>query len=411
MLTSPTPTPEAAAHVDELFRALGARVADPWRDPKYDSARLRIASAAFLPSRVWNDTSVWVAATTSRRTLLVAGHSAGGRYRLEAVRSVAPLTQPAESRHVINLTRLASDEYAWDTDVAYAAGHITAVEAGHLATALVTAGEGHGERDLRANYATAVPRTTAVLGQLFQIDSVRTTTLADRSTLTTLVITMRPAGVEEKYPNFAKYLRRYAETAEMTWVLSDRAGVPFVETSMHDGRIRVRVRALGGALAPLAAGAPARPLPDSLALTGGMTIKVRHFTVGFRDYRGDFTIVRTPHERAWTIASRDEPHWVLPLITERLLKTPLRRPFQGSGAQFRVGVRDDSTGGQSVLHRRMHLEVQESTILRFLGRLGAIAVGDYTGKAEREQYAFLDEMFTALVADTRALHGTVADAP
>ena len=109
-------------------------------------------------------------------------------------------------------------------------------------------------------------------------------------------------------------------------------------------------------------------------------------------------------ERAWSIVTRAEPHWILPLVTERLLKTPLKRPFQGSGALFRIGVRDDSAGGQSVLHRRMHLEVEESMILRFIGRLGAIAVGDYSGEAERQQYAFLEEVFTALVADARALH-------
>jgi len=411
VLSSPVSAPQTAVHVEELFSALGARVSDPVRDQKYDTARMRIASAAFLPSRVWGDTSVWVSSTSSRRTLLITGRSAGGRYRLDASHALAPIAQMADSRHVINLTRLASDEYAWDTDVAFATGHLTAIEAGQLTTALFTAGDGRTERDVRANYAATVPRTVAALGQLFHVDSIRAVPLADRSTITTFVITMRPDSIDAKYPNFAKYLRRYAESANMAWVLADRSGAPFFEAGMSEGRIRFRVRALEGSLAPLAAGAPARPLPDSLTLSGALTLKVRHFTVGFRDYHADFTIIRTPHERAWAIVSREEPHWVLPLVTERLLKTPLRRPFQGSGALFRVGVRDDSTGGQSVLHRRMHLEVQESTILRFVGRLGAIAVGDYSGKAEREQYAFLTEVFTALVADTRALHGSLAGMP
>jgi hypothetical protein len=90
-------------------------------------------------------------------------------------------------------------------------------------------------------------------------------------------------------------------------------------------------------------------------------------------------------------------------VTERLLKTPLRRPFQGNGTLFRIGVRDDSTGGQSILHRRMHLEVQESTILRVIGKLGSIAASDYAGRVEREQNAWLREVFSALVADVRNL--------
>src|SRR5436190_7459977 len=141
--------------VEELFAALGARAANPWRDPKYDGARFRIASAAFLPSRVWDDTSVWTASAISRRTLLVTGRFADGRYRLEAAQSLTPIAQPGDSRHVINLTRLSSDEYAWDTDVAYAIGHGSAADAARLVLTLFAAAEGKNERELCADYAAA----------------------------------------------------------------------------------------------------------------------------------------------------------------------------------------------------------------------------------------------------------------
>src|SRR5207237_10334913 len=119
---------------------------------------------------------------------------------------------------------------------------------------------------------------------------------------------------------------------------------------------------LAGSLVSLAGAA--RPMPDSLMLNADFTMKVRHFTMGFHDYHAEFTVMRGDHERDWSVITRREPQWVLPLITERLLRTPLRRPFRGSGSLFRIGVRHDSAGGQSVLHRRVHLEVQESTILR-----------------------------------------------
>jgi len=143
-------------------------------------------------------------------------------------------------------------------------------------------------------------------------------------------------------------------------------------------------------------------MPDSLTLNGDLTMKVRRFTVGFHDFHADFNIVRTDHERAWSFVGRAEPKWTLPLVGERLLRSPLRRPFQGRGIQFRIGVRD-STGAQTTLNRRLHLEVQESAILRFIGKLGATAVGDYQGKAEREQLAWLREVFAALVGDLQAL--------
>lgn len=393
----------APAHLQQLFDALGARVADPWRDAKYDGARVRIANAAFIPSRVWNDSSVWTSSTSSRRTLLITGRFATNRYRLETAHALTPIGQVADSRHVINLTRLSDDEYAWDTDVAYAVGGITASEAARLVGGVFAAAEGRTEQQVRADYALMTPRTSAALGQLLQVDSVRTVTRADRSTLATTFLTMRPEGIEKRYPNFARYLRKYVGSTVLHSRVSDRSGADFLRVDFAAGRLQMRVRTLNGALAPLASALPARTMPDSLVVTTDFTTKVRRFTIGLRGYRSDLTVVRTPHESAWNFVSREEPEWVLPPVTERLLRTPLRRPFQGSGAVFRVGIRDDSMGGQSVLHRRMHLEVQESLILRFIGRLGAIAVSDYSGDAEREQYQFLAEVFGALAADTRAL--------
>jgi hypothetical protein len=400
-LAGPAAPEASSAEAEQLFAALGARVTTPLRDQKYDSARVKIANAAFLPSRVWDDTAVWTTGTSIRRTLFVNGRFADGHYRLEAARSASVVTQPAESRHLINLTRLSSDEFAWDTDVAYGIGSVRAPDIGAFVTALFASGEGRGEREVRADYRAVIPLTSAALGQLFSVDSIRTTPLVDRSTIATFAVSMRPGDIERRFPNFARYLRSYAQTARMHWTVTDRAGGTYVDCSASSGRIVLRVRTLAGGLVALAG--VARPIPDSLSLNGEFTMRVRRFTMGFRDYHAELNVIRGDHERAWIIVTRREPQWVLPLVTERLLRTPLRRPFQGSGSLFRIGVRDDSTGGQSVLHRRMHLEVQESAILRIVGRLGAIAVSDYAGLAEREQNAWLQEVFAALVADIREL--------
>lgn len=381
-----------------MFAALGARVTEPFRDYKYDSARVKIANAALLPSRVWNDTSVWTSATSSRRTLLIGGRFAGGRYRLEAARAVPPPAQAAESRHVINLTRLSDHEYTWDTEVPYAIGTVSAGEIGAFVAALFAGAEGRKDQEVRADYLSAAPQTAAVLGQLFTVDSINTTRMQDSSTLASFAVTMRPAGVEARFPNFAQFLRRYVLTARMHWTLTDATGASYLDASAMEGRLLLRVRTLKGDMLPLTG--PARVMPDTLTLNGDLTMKVRRFTVGFHDYHADVNIVRTDHERAWSLVSRAEPEWTLPLVGERLLRTPLRRPFQGRGIQFRIGVRD-SAGAQTTLNRRMHLEVQESAILRFIGKLGATAIGDYQGKAEREQLAWLREVFASLVADLR----------
>jgi len=385
-------------NAEQLFSALGARTANPDRDPKYDSARVRIASAAVLPSRVWNDTSVWTGISSARRTLMVRG-VAGERYRLEAAADVEQPARRSDARHLITLTRFTKDEFAWDTEVLFALGAVPARATGALVGALFAGGQGKTEAELRSEFRSALPRSGAILGQLFRVDSIHTATFGDQSTLSTYHVTITPKQIEAQYPNFAKYMARYAQTARMHWTLTDRSGISYFDCSLRDGRVQLRVRARGGRLVALTG--DATPLPDSLTLNGDLTVRVRHFTVGFHDYHAEFTIDRADHDRAWTIVSRREPEWVLPLITERLLRTPLRRPFQGSGAYFRIGVRDGEPG-PTLLYRRLHLDVQESMILRFIGRLGAIAVSDYTGIVEREQYVWLNGFFTALVADVRA---------
>jgi hypothetical protein len=391
--------PTAASHAEQLFAGLGARFVEPARDAKYDSARMKLASAALLPSRIWKDTAVWTGSTATGRALLIHGQLAQGRYRLHAVPSAPHPTQLGESRHLIELTRLSDSEFAWDTDVNHAIGGITAAETGALFRAMLSSAAGRTEHELRADYGASIPVSAAVLGQLFRVDSVKTSHLPDRSTLATFVVTMTPSGIEQRFPKFARYMRRYAETARMRWTLTDRAGAMFVECSMRDGRMLLRVRTHDGRIIALSGATAA--MPDSLQLNGDFAMKVRRFTVGFENYEAEFHIGRGDHERAWTLTSRREPKWVLPFVTERLLRTPLRRPFQDSGATFRLAVVDDPAGGQSVLHRRLHLEVQESAILRFLGRLGAIAVSDYTGDVEREMDAWVREVFDALVTDVK----------
>lgn len=391
----------ARGHAEDLFTSLARRVTNPIREAKYDSARAKIASAAFIPSRVWKDTGTWTNTFTAHRTLLIHGRFADGSYRLGAEPVVPPPTGLAESRHVINLTRLSANEFSWDTDVEFAIGSVTASDVAAMFRALFAGAEGRHERDVRDDYRAVAPRATAALGLLFRLDSIKTSQLPDRSTLITFATTLTPATVEARFPGFSRYLRRYVQTARVHGRLTDRQGAVFLDCLLREGRLTLRVRTLAGALVPISG--PTRPMPDSLTLNGDFTMKVRRFTVGFRNYRGDFSFVRTDGEAGWNLVSRDEPDWVLPLATERLLRTPLRRPFRGNGASFQIGVRSDGAGGSAILYRRLHLEVQESAILRFIGRLGAIAVSDYSGDVEREQYIWLKEVFDGLVADVRAL--------
>jgi hypothetical protein len=172
--------------------------------------------------------------------------------------------------------------------------------------------------------------------------------------------------------------------------------------------LSIHYRAGEGRLVPLFGAA--RQRPDTLELHVDFTTKLKLFTVGLRNLVTDFIITDTPHERAWTFIARREPEWKLPLITVHLIRTPLRRPFEGTGVIFHVGVRD-SAESQTLLERRAHATVQESTILRFLNSLGSGAMSDLADRTEREEEQFLRDVFAGLQADARALATSLGSAP
>jgi hypothetical protein len=62
-----------------LFDAMATRFNQVELAPKYDTARVRLAESALVPSRVFNDSSVWVALPSpSIRLLYISGGTLGG---------------------------------------------------------------------------------------------------------------------------------------------------------------------------------------------------------------------------------------------------------------------------------------------------------------------------------------------
>src|SRR5262249_21837250 len=150
---------------------------------------------------------------------------------------------------------------------------------------------------------------------------------------------------------------------------------------------------------------PPKPWGDTLQLTSDIKMKVKLFHVGFRQLVTDFVISDAGHDRAITIIARREPEWDLPLVTERLIRTPLHRPFMGQGSLFQLSVRD-TAGGQTVFARRTRFDVQESTIARFLGSLAGRMMSDLDASVEAEQDRFFRDGFLAMQADLRTVART-----
>ncbi len=392
----------ARAHVDALASALEQRYTRPTRTPKFANARMRLARYAFAPSKLANDTALWTAMRSTRtgadRDLEIGALMTDGKYTFTARPGVGVPSRVGDSRHVIRLRQLATvDDWLWDTEVAQAVGAMPPSRATDVARALFASGE-RPASDVRADYRNAFPRTAATLGRVFTVDSLITVGQNDGSTLVRLQITMNADGARREFPAFATFFRKYIEPAKYRFRLSDRGGSDWFDAQQSDRRLTIRYRAHDGELQPLLGSA--RRMPDSLLLNVDALDKVSLFTVGVSALQGEFVHVHTTNERSWAMRFTKEPVWHLPLIGERLLRAPLRRPFEGTGMLFRLGFRTGADG-QTLLTRAYSTAVRESAIMRFLGNLGFTAMSDYAA-SDADESRFIAEAMAALREDTRA---------
>jgi hypothetical protein len=359
--------------------------------------------AALVPSRVFSDSSVWsLMPSASTRILLVHGamDDKAGRYRLETRTSLTTISRGGETRHTMQLRSMEPDVYRWDTNVDMGIGAISAAEVSNLCVALFRAAEGRTEAQVRDDYRAAFPRTSAVFGRGFAIDSLRVAPAPGGGTSVSITAGFHAETMSESYPALAKYLDKYLGPAKYHFTLADKDGTPLLDVVGRDRFATFRYRVAEGRLAPLTG--PLKPWSDTLRLTSDIKMKVKLFNVGWHQLVTDFVISNVGHERAISIIAQREPEWDLPLVTERLIRTPLHRPFLGQGSLFQLSVRD-TAGGETVFARRTRFDVQESTIARFLGSLAGRMMADLDVTVEAEEDRFLRDGFLAMQADLKTV--------
>lgn len=383
-----------------MFRSFVYRFTNVYRAPRYAHARELLGRYALTPSEVFGDTTVWTTiAPDGTRTLFGDASFTNGHYVFSNVVSAEPLNSPGAARHIIRLRKLSDNTYEWFTGVDFAAGRITANDFASVVTRWLASAEGRNATTLRSDYRAAFPRTTAALGKLYTLDSLASTRDADGGNTVYAGIRITPDGVRGSLPAFAAYMDKYATKAKLHFTLADSRGARWLDVTSRDGYITLRVRSRDGHFVPLEG--PLRSIPDTLVMKADMTAKIKLFTVGVQGMTGEWVNLHSEHERGWALRFTREPRWVLPPAAGYLLRSSLRRPFEGVGTQFRFVVRDDP-GHQTLMTRRGSTTVQESAIIRFLGKLGGDAMGDFVATAEDQENRFNAGVFTALRADVDA---------
>ena len=385
-----------ARHAAEsMFAGFAYRFYGVTRDSAFENARTTMGQYALIPSRLYRDSTIWNDRADSSRILVVGATFTDNRYVFTAnPRAPAPRAL-GDERHRLTLKSLGGGDYEWFTQVDHAIGSAKPAAIGAAIMATLTAAEGRSADEALADARSMFPQAAKHLAQLFSIDSLRTSHEGGATT-TTLSVRFRPELLRPRYPYFAGFVSKYIVPTIYSVQLTDHAGHAFLEATGRDGQLIMRVRSHGHRLVSLA-GAPL-VMPDSLKLTMDVSMKYKAFRIGFRNLVGDFTIERTPNRRAWMMRFQKEPAWQFPLAVDKLIKVPLRRPFAGRGAELSLGVRDDR-GPQTISDRYGRVVVNESAIMRWLGRLGASAFGDFSGRTGLEENLFLYELFDALRQD------------
>ena len=386
----------ARAAAENTFAAFAYRFYEVRREPNFERARKLMGEFALIPSRLYRDTTLWnVTTPDSTRTLIVGASFADNRYTFAANAQASPPRALGDQRHALNLKWLGGGNYEWFTQVDHAIG---SVKPAHVAAAIVatlTGAEDRSGDEALTDARSSFPETAKHLAQLFTIDSLRTAHEGGATT-TTFAVSFHPERLRPRYSFFANFVEKYITPTVYRMQVSDHAGRQFMDVSGRDGKLTVRLRSRDHKLVSLT-GAPVS-MPDSLRVTVDLSVKYKLFRVGFTNLIGNLTIERSEHRRAWLMRFQKEPSWHFPLAMDKLIKVPLRRPFQGTGAELSLGVRSDR-GPMTISDRHASFVVNEGAIIRWLGRLGASAFGDFSGRTELEENLFLYETFEALRRD------------
>ena len=398
-------TPERATkHAATMLNALADRFGAVELAPEVASTRPRLARYSTTPSRLLDDTDMWTSRGEHHRTLEIAGTRRGGRYVLFHQHGAPAPHAPGDARHIMRLEVLGDDEFRWTSLDEVAVGPITVADLDRALTAVFIAAERNDPDAARLAARNVFPRASASLSRMFVLDSLRMTRDSDGATSVTLGLGLRPARAERSFPTLGPYARKYWVPVRWRIDLRDSLGARWGHFAKRDSTIVFRFRVNNGFLAPI--GSPPARIGREARLTISASAKVGPFRVGLEDLDVRVSRSVSQTQMAMTFRMTDEPEWQLPPLVARLLRSPLRRPFEGSGAMMRYAVRSEAHAPHdtlSTLSRDIDVTLRESALLRFFGRLGGTALSDFRAGAEREAERLWGESLRGLSEDVQAI--------
>jgi len=393
--------PAGPPGADAFLVALATRFGPIEREPAFDAARPKLARAALVPSRVFEERGLWTAVEAESRHLEFFGERASDRYRL-GVRPSAPLPREAgEYRGRLRLRRIADGRYEWSVRDELAVGPAAPDDLSGALTALLRSGEGVSGNVARGRARREFPRASAAFSRLIVLETLDLEPSEGGSTSMLVGLRLRPDRLRESAPRYAAFVERYATPIRLEAIAADSTGNRWWTLEAEGKRWTIRLRVRGGSLVPLE-GPAMGPMPDRLRVTIDYSTKEGLFTVGVKGLVAEVALTRDPRQKAFVARFGEEPDWRLPFLLEPLLRGSLRYPFEDGGMELGYALRGRA-GGSTRLVRSYRLRVKESWIVRWLGGLTNRAVSDFRKGAEAESDRFSRECLYALRDDVISL--------
>ena len=384
----------ARANADALLFSLGSRFGPVQPAPGYEDLRSKLSASISVPSRLYNDTTIWSASNGNTRELVFTGRAFPGGYLLGEPRRAAP-REPGDYSRTTRLRNLGENQFEWTVRDELATGPMLSSEMSAAIGELFEAAERHDVRSVRTIYERNLPQTTRALGRLLELDSIALTPATGGGTQVFLAIRSHPERIAQELPDLSRFLRRYGSPLQVEMSGEDESGTSWWVADIDRDRTTLRFRVHDKRLAPLN-GLPS-PLPDRLLVRMSASTRIRIFDIGASDLVASVAIDRDVEQPGITATFRDEPQWHFPLLVERIIRSSLRRPFAGEGASLDMRITRDA--GRTTLVRVYRITVQESAILRWLGGLGSSTFNDFREGAEPEYDRFVGEFYNAARQD------------
>jgi len=393
--------PAGKAGPEALVEALAGRFGPIEREPAFDILRPRLAHAALVPSRAFDDAAVWTDRGDAWRAVEFVGTSSAGAYRIGVRAHVPPPGPPGAYRGRVRLERVGGGRFEWWVDEELAVGPVRPSDLAAALGALFRGAEASSEATARTAIAEALPRASSRFGLLLRLETLTLRRDDYGATGVRLAVRLTPDGIRGFAPRYAAFIRKYATPIRMQLLVADPAGAAWWSLEASDNLWTLRLRLRDGSLVPLEGPADLR-VPSLLRATGDYSTRMGRHHVGAKHLEADVALTRAPLEKGFNARFSREPDWQLPFLVKPLLHGPLRFPFEGPGSEAGWAVRETPEGGTRLV-RQYRFRVRETWILRWLGGMTSNAVSEFRRGAEAEADRFHRECFLALRDDLAAL--------